>query len=354
MADIAWMIYGATGYTGQLVAQEAVKRGHRPLLAGRNPDKLAALAARLNLEYVAFPLDDVNQIAEHIADMDIVYHAAGPFVHTAEPMLKACLATKTHYLDITGEIHIMERTFSYDEAARKNGIALISGVGFDVVPTNCLAKYVADKVPGAQSLEIVISAISRASAGTTKSFIEMAHMSGKIRRDGKMMDYPMGVGGRRILLPFGDVYVLPIPWGDLDTAYRATGIPNITTYLALPEAVISLIRMSAPLVRFTFRSSFIRKAASAFVGMVVNGPSQKMRETARTYVWAKASDDAGNFAEAWLESLEAYQFTAVAGVLAVEQVAALRPVGALPPALVFGADFVLDIEGTARHDILPE
>jgi len=351
MANLNWMIYGATGFTGKLVAAEAVKRGHRPILAGRNPEKLARLAADLDLAYVAFTLDDVNLIAEHIADMDIVYHAAGPFIHTAEPMLKACLATKTHYLDITGEIHIIERTFAYDETARKIGISLISGAGFDVVPTNCLAKYVADQVPGAHKLEIVIAAISRVSAGTAKSAIEMAHMPGKIRRNGILEDYPMGVGGRKVKMPLGEIYVLPIPWGDLDTAYRATGIPNITTYLQMPEAMVSLTRMSAPILKTIFQSSFMRKNAGALMNLFAHGPSDHLRETGRSFIWAKAEDDAGNFAEAWLETLEAYQFTAVVAVLAVEHIVANQPAGALPPAIAFGADFVLEVEDTQRHDV---
>ncbi|MEO1644032.1 MAG: NAD(P)H-binding protein, partial [Chloroflexota bacterium] len=111
---MAWMIYGATGYTGQLVVAEAVARGHRPLLAGRNPEKLATLADTYDLDFVAFQLNDPTVIAEAIADMDVVYHAAGPFVYTSEPMIRACLATHTHYLDITGEIDVFEQTFRYD------------------------------------------------------------------------------------------------------------------------------------------------------------------------------------------------------------------------------------------------
>lgn len=353
MVGFKWMIYGATGFTGKLVAAEAVKRGHRPLLAGRNPEKLARLAADLDLDYVDFTLDDVNVVAEHIADMDIVYHAAGPFIYTAEPMIKACLATKTHYLDITGEIHMLERTFSYDETARKIGIALISGAGFDVVPTNCLAKYVADQVPGAHKLEIVIAAISHISAGTAKSGIEMAHMPGKIRRDGILVDYPIGVGGRKMKMPLGDIFVLPIPWGDLDTAYRATGIPNITTYFQMPEAMISLARMGAPIMQWIFQSGIMRKGASALMNVLAYGPSDQLRETGRSFIWARAEDEEGQVAEAWIETLEAYQFTAETAVLAVESIAENQPVGALPPALAFGTDFVLEVNDTQRHDVSP-
>src|SRR5687768_15065969 len=151
-----WMIYGATGYTGALLVEEAVRRGHKPILAGRNPDKLEVLADTYNLEYMAFRLDDVSIIAEAIAEMELVFHAAGPFIYSSEPMVRACLATKTNYLDITGEIEVFERNFSYDDTARKNGIALISGAGFDVVPSDCLAVQVAQQVRGASLLETAI------------------------------------------------------------------------------------------------------------------------------------------------------------------------------------------------------
>jgi len=86
--------------------------------------------------------------------MDLVYHVAGPFIHTSDPMIRACLATNTHYVDITGELPVFENTFRYDAAARSNGIALVSGVGFDVIPTNCMAQYVAQQITGATHLEI--------------------------------------------------------------------------------------------------------------------------------------------------------------------------------------------------------
>src|SRR5215207_11302762 len=153
---IRWMIYGATGYTGQLVAEEAVKRGHEPILAGRNRETLAPIAKRLGLKYMVFDLNDVKIVAEAIGDLDVVYHAAGPFVKTSEPMVKACLATGTHYLDITGEYAVMESVYKLHEAALANKIALICGVGFDIVPSDCLAAYVAQKINAPHTIEIAV------------------------------------------------------------------------------------------------------------------------------------------------------------------------------------------------------
>ncbi|MCB9454253.1 MAG: saccharopine dehydrogenase NADP-binding domain-containing protein, partial [Anaerolineaceae bacterium] len=149
-----WMLYGATGYSGRLLAEEAIRRGHQPLLAGRSEEKLQPLAESLGLEYRAVPLDDAEALTRAVSRVALVLHAAGPFMQTSPPMLAACLSAGTHYLDITGEIPVLRNIFTFDEAARERGIALISGVGFDVIPTDCLSRYVADQVSGATTLEL--------------------------------------------------------------------------------------------------------------------------------------------------------------------------------------------------------
>jgi short subunit dehydrogenase-like uncharacterized protein len=347
-----WMIYGANGYTGKLVAQLAKARGHNPVIAGRNRKKMEKLALELQLDYMAFDLSDVNIIAEAIADMELVYLAAGPFVHTSDPMIRACLATHTHYLDITGEIPVFENVFRYDEVARKNGIALIPGVGFDVVPSDCLAKHVAEQLPSATHLDIGIATLSRASVGTTKTVIEMAGNGGKIRQNGELIPYPIGVGKKRLRFMHGYYDAMPIPWGDLSTAYRTTAIPNITTYMVLPSPVITLGAWTGGLSQSIMANKAVQQLAKGAVGLFISGPDEKHRHSARSYVYARASDERGGSVEAWLDTIEAYEFTAIASLLAVEQTLERRIAGALSPALAFGKDFVLNIEGTRRLDRL--
>ncbi|MBZ0291966.1 MAG: saccharopine dehydrogenase NADP-binding domain-containing protein, partial [Anaerolineae bacterium] len=224
-----WLIYGAYGFSGQLIAEEAVKRGYRPLLAGRSEAKLAALAHRLGLPYRAFSLDHLTEVTRILGGVQLVLNAAGPFIHTSDPMLKACTLAGVNYLDITGEYPVFERTFTFDEAARRQGIALISGVGFDVVPSDCLALHVAQQLPEADQLEVAIHGLTRMSVGTAQSGIELAAAGGRIRRAGKLVRYPLGVGVKPIRFANGVHAAMPIPWGDLATAYRSTGIPNITT-----------------------------------------------------------------------------------------------------------------------------
>src|ERR1700722_9350476 len=105
MRDMAgYLIYGANGYTGGLIARSAVARGHRPIVAGRNAAAVTALAGELGVEGRCFSLDDPAALDAGLEGMTIVLHCAGPFAHTARPMAEACLRRGVHYLDVTGEI----------------------------------------------------------------------------------------------------------------------------------------------------------------------------------------------------------------------------------------------------------
>jgi short subunit dehydrogenase-like uncharacterized protein len=356
-----WMIYGATGYTGELVAEEAVKRGHKPLLAGRSESKLKPLAERLGLEYVAVAIDDAEGLAKAVERVELVYHAAGPFVHTSDPMLRACLVAGAHYLDINGEIPVYQNAFRYDAAAKEKGIAIIPGVGFDVVPSDCLIKYVADQLPDATHLDVVVGALGTdggmmsVSAGTTKSMLEiMAQVGNVVRRDGKLVQIPFGTGARKFQFSGGEQWGLPSPWGDLEIGYRTSGIPNVTAHLTFPPGVIRAYRVSGAALAGMLKVKFIRNGMSALVGRMMTGPSEHARNTGRCQVYAQVRNAKGETRQAWLETVEAYQFTMLAGVRSVERVLDGMYKGATTPALAFGADFPLEIEGTKRWDTLPE
>jgi len=347
-----WMLYGANGFTGTLVAEEAVKRGHRPILAGRSAEKLRPLAERLGLEMVAVDLNDARGLEDAVKRVPLVFHAAGPFVHTSEPMLKACLAAKASYVDITGELSVFERTLSLDARAKQLGIALISGVGFDVIPSDCLAKYVASAVPEATSLEIAFSAVGSPSAGTAKTMLEMMPRGAYVRRNGALVPAPTPAETRVVRFPKGERTVVSIPWGDLVTAYHSTGVPNITTYIAMPPAVARVNQVLDPLITRVLEYPSVLRTAQKLVERVAKGPTEAERATGRSMLWARASDKRGNAKEAWLDTVEGYRLTAEGGVLAVEKILEKGVTGATTPALAFGADFVLEIGSTRRLDSL--
>jgi short subunit dehydrogenase-like uncharacterized protein len=347
-----WMIYGAYGYTGALLAEEAVRRGHRPVLAGRLARKLVPLAERLGLEHRVLNLQAKNILYQTVADFDLVFHAAGPFIHTSRPMVEACLAGETHYLDITGEVQVFEQNLTYDQQARKKGIAIISGVGFDVVPTNCLATSVAAQIPNPTQLKIAVKALAGVSSGTTKTMLEHVSEGVLLRRNGQLVQRPLGRDVWRVRFANGQWAVLPITWGDVTTAYQSTGIGNITAYLAYPQLVALLLRWVGPFAMKLFSMRTMRRGTQKLVEMIIRGPNDHTRRTARCQIWAWVTNEAGDEAQAWLETSEAYHYTSVAGVRCVEKTLETNPQGALAPAQAFGADFAMEIPGTKRFDQL--
>ncbi len=347
-----WLLYGAYGYTGKLIVYEAVQRGHKPTLAGRNAAELQPLADEYGLPWLALDLQKQAALNEAIEPFDLVLHAAGPFSQTSDPMIRACLAGKTHYLDITGEIPVFENTLSYEKLASSREVALISGVGFDIVPTDCLAAYVAQKLPQPTELEIGLHAGMVLSAGTVKTALEQMSGGSAVRRNGRIQAIRFGEGRKNITFSNGEtVECLPIPWGDLATAQQSTGIGNVTAYLAAP-AVPGLGLVTA-VSGFFLRAAPLRRLLQRVIAKTVPGPDAKTRHTARSYVWAQARNDDGQAAQAWLDIPEIYRLTTLAAVNAVEETLARQPVGALTPSQAFTPDFILTIAGARRFDHLP-
>jgi hypothetical protein len=134
-----WMIYGANGYTGELIAREAKRQGKTPILAGRSAAKIIALARQLNLPSTAFRIEVPSEIVAALRGVRLVLNCAGPFSKTADPLIRACLAAKAHYLDIAGEIDVLEGAHRFDADAKAAGVVLCPGPGFDVVSTDCIA-----------------------------------------------------------------------------------------------------------------------------------------------------------------------------------------------------------------------
>jgi short subunit dehydrogenase-like uncharacterized protein len=352
MPNHTWMLYGVGG-TGTLIAEEALRRGQRPLLAGRSAERLKPVAERLGLEWVVADLNDATALAGALARVDLVVNAAGPFMATSAPMVRACLANSKHYLDISNEIPVFQSIRAHDLEARSRGVALMPGVGFGVVATDGLAQHVASQLPDTQELEIAIHPYTTGSnPGADKTRLEVIALGGLVRRDGQLTKVALGRDARRLRFPQGEQTIVPIPAGDLEAAFYNTGVPNITVYgvLALPRL---LARAALPLAQRLIATPMIRRLLerriSARPGPVgVSTPAERT-QPGRSYVWARATNRSGQAIEAWQETGEGYAFTAAAAVRAVEELFAHRPVGALTPAQAFGADFVLSVDGARRY-----
>lgn len=353
-----WMLYGATGYTGQLLAQEAILQGHRPILAGRNELKLKLMADKLHLPYIAVPLEDTHSLKRAVGQVGLVFHAAGPFVRTSRPMVDACLETGAHYLDITGELPVFQEVFQRRDEAEKRGVALMSGMGFDVIPTDCLAKFVSEKIARPEKLVIAIDAVGTVSSGTAKSAWGMAPLGTHELRQGKLIRVPFGKDVRSFEFTHRKAKALQAPLGDLLTAFHSTGIPNIQTFVAFPSKIVDSFHYTwpatellFPLLKKVFESSWVMRKADAFLDEKVHGADEERRRRGRSFVYAQVTGK-GESAEAWLETLEAYTLTAKAGVLAVSRVLEAQPRGAFAPSEVLGKDFILQIPNTRRLDSL--
>lgn len=334
---MTWLLYGANGYTGELIAREAVRRGMRPVLAGRNREAIEKLATELECETRLFDLNKPD-----LSDIKLVLHCAGPFIQTSKPMVDACLAAGVHYLDITGEIGVFESIHARNDEAVARGVTLLPGVGFDVVPTDCLAAMLAERMPDATHLAIAFypkgTSLSR---GTTKTMLESIGEGGAIRENGKIVRVPMAYDVREVPFSIGARTAMTIPWGDVATAFHTTGIPNIRVYIATHAKTVKRMRLMRPLLPIAGLKP-VRRLLQKFANRR-SGPDEKMRTNARMYLWGEVRNASGATREMTMTTPEGYAFTVVSALNAVERVLESTRPGAFTPARLLGADFVTTV-----------
>ncbi len=342
----AWMIYGANGYTGAIAAERAKALGERPILAGRNTEAITQLGQKLGLATRTFSLSDRAQSVAALQDVSAVLHCAGPFSATAMPMLEACIEAGAHYLDITGEVSVFEAIYAAHDRLVQAGIAAVPGVGFDVVPTDCLAAMLKERLPEADSLRIAWkSSHAKLSPGTAKTMIESLPGGAMVRRDGALVSVASGSLVEEF--PFSDKRSGPaviLGLGDVSSAFRSTGIRNIEGYIGLPKAQIKSMRMGPTAQKLLGNSTvqhWLKRAADKWI----KGPSAQDRASARMYVVGEARHGSRRVVMR-MTTPEGYQFTADAAVAATIRVARgdVKP-GAHAPSTAFGAQFVEGLDG---------
>lgn len=338
-----WMLYGANGYSGELIAREARKRGMSPILAGRNAGAVNALGQELGCATRIFALTDPATIQRHLTDVRLVLLCAGPFSTTSHVMLDACKRTATTYLDITGEIAVLEAIFQQAPALVQAGVVAIPGVGFDVVPTDCLAALLKRELPDATRLRLLFaSKKGHVSRGTMLTSIEGVNEPTKMRKDGQIINAAPLVAR----LPFEDrsAPALRLSWGDVSTAFYSTGIPTIETYIGTP-ALIKRLRQTTRLRR-ALGLGPIQALVKAYYGRALRGPTETERADDETIVWGEVSNEEGRKVALKLRTPAAYSLTVDSAVTAVARVLAgdLAP-GVYTPSLAFGPEFTLGLRG---------
>ncbi len=347
---MSFVVYGASGYTGDLVTREAVARGHRPTIAGRRREPLDTLGRELGLPVSVTPLDQADALDRLLQTHDAVIHCAGPFSGTSRAMADACIRSKTHYLDITGEIAVFEQLARRDAEAKEAGVTLLPGVGFDVIPTDCLAAHLSGRLPGATHLRLAFQAHGGMSRGTALTTIQGIGRGGAIRRDGVIVPVPVAWKASEVDFGSGPRSVVTIPWGDVSTAFHSTGIGNIEVSIAMPPSRIRALRRSRPF-QTILRWAPILTLLQWVVRRRMSGPSAAQRAAGGVAVWGEVRDGKGHCVRARLHGPEGYSFTAFGAVRAVERVQQGAGLGFLTPSQLCGPDFVLEIPGVIREDL---
>jgi short subunit dehydrogenase-like uncharacterized protein len=347
-----FLLYGSYGYTGRLIADKAASYGMRPILSGRDPIRLKAQAERLGLEFHPISLEDRSSLEVVLREVPLVLNCAGPFSRTYLPMLEACLNLGKHYLDITGEIMVFEALAKFAAQAKQAGVMLLPGIGFDVVPSDCLGMHLKQRLPDATQLTIAIKSSGGGfSRGTAMTGIEGFSDRGVVRKDGKLVPVPLFAKTRQIDFGTGIRTAMSFPWGDVSTAYYSTGIPNIETYMVFPESGLRMRQGMRPFIGLASKPP-IQWLLKKLVQSMPEGPTAEARKKGRSRLWGEVTNQQGECAVSRMVTPDGYALTAETALAAVRRaLAGDTKAGFQTASSAYGADFILEFEGVQREDI---
>lgn len=352
----SFLLYGANGYTGELIARYAAQYDLQPILAGRREEVIKPLAAKLNYPYKIFDVANSNALLTALKEVKVIVNAAGPFQFTAKPIINACLQSGTHYLDVNGDITVFEMIRQLDADAKQAGIMLLPGAGFDVVPTDCTALLLKKLLPGAIKLKLAFANIGGVlSHGTATTMVSKLGQGGAIRKDAKIISVPLGHKG--MWVDFSDVsngtidrkFVMTIPWGDVATAYYTTAIPNIESYTAMSPAVYRLLKIQG-LFNWLLRTDFIRSIIKRKINNRPAGPSDEQRSKSMSLIWGQATNAKQETKTVRMSCPDGYTLTMHSTLLLAQKVLQgnLKP-GYQTPASAYGEDLVLELPNVKRE-----
>lgn len=349
MNSNSFLLYGANGYTGGLIAKYAAQYGLNPILAGRREGAIKPLADQLKLSYKIFDLTNTPQLIAALQEVKVVVHAAGPFADTARQMIDACLQTGTHYLDINGDISVFEQIKSLDAVAKQKNIMLLPGVGFDVAPTDCMALHLKNKLPDATHLKLAFASIGGAvSHGTAMTIVSKLGEGGAARENGQIVKKPLGEKGMWVDFGTTKLFVMSIPWGDVSTAHFTTGIPNIESYTAVKPAAYKILKLQK-LFNWLLRAEGVKNIIRKKIKQRPAGPDDEMRSKAKSLVWGEASNAKNETVTAHFTCADGYTLTALSSLIIAKKVLEenFNP-GYQTPAACYGEELIMEIPGTVK------
>lgn len=338
------IVYGAYGYTGELIVRKCQELGISPLLSGRNESKLNSIAELYGLPYQVADLSS-GDLDKLLSGAKVVVHAAGPFIHTAKPMIEACIRNKVHYTDITGEIAVFELAQKFGEKAKDARVMLLPGTGFDVVPSDCLAAHLKSKMSDAQELEMAFHSAGKPSRGTTLTVIEGMGYGGTIRKDGKLKPVKDAHDIKDFDFHGEKLTAVTIPWGDVSTAFYSTSIPNIQVYMSMPPKVIKSLKMGRWFGWF-LRIDSVKEKMRKKVKAGKAGPSDDARAKGFVSLTGSVTNSKGNTVKARIKVQEGYTLTAMTAVEVAKRIVGgdFKP-GFQTPSLTYGKDFICEVSG---------
>ncbi|WP_072805022.1 saccharopine dehydrogenase family protein [Rhodococcoides yunnanense] len=325
-----FMIYGATGYTGTMAAQHAAAAGLDPILAGRSAGPLAALAAKLDLDYRVVGVDEPAALDNALFDVAVLLNCAGPFARTAEPLMTAAIRTGTHYLDIAAELDSYHLAEKLDRSAIDAGVLLLPGSGGSVAMLGSLAAHAARRIDGdVESIRIALHVAGSMSRGSAISAAENLTVRTLRRLGGRLVDQDPQQS-RDFDFGSGPTVSHPITMPDLVALWRSTDAPDIETY--------------------------VHASGSAFpegdLASLPDGPTTEEREANRYQASVELTGADGKVVRAVLDTVNGYSFTPLAATEAARRVLGgeVRP-GFHTPAELFGYQFAETIADTRITDL---
>ncbi len=343
-----FLLYGANGYTGKLIAKLAATYNLQPVLAGRTEATIKPLAASLQLPYRIIDLDNTEQLQKALSEVTLVLHAAGPYAYTARQMIEACLQTGVHYIDINGDISVFEMLKKYDAVAKEKNIMIMPGVGFDVVPTDCIALQLKNKMPDATHLKLAFASVGGGlSHGTATTMADKIGEGGAVRENGKIVRKPLGQKGMWVdFSAEKKIFVMTIPWGDISTAYTTTGIPNIEAYTGMAPKVYRLLKLQWAF-NWLLRTNFVRNIIRKKIKAKPAGPSDEQRQKSSSLVWGEVRNASGKKLTAGISCLDGYTLTAHSSLLISKKILEGNfKAGYQTPAGCYGENLVMEVPGT--------
>lgn len=339
-----FLLYGANGYTGKLIAKLAATYNLQPILAGRTESNIKPLGDELQLLYRIINLDDKAALEKALQEVKLVLHAAGPYVFTAKQMIEACLETGVHYIDINGDISVFEMLKKYDAAAKEKNMMVMPGVGFDVVPTDCIALKLKNKMPDATHLKLAFASVGGGlSHGTAITMAGKIGEGGAVRENGKIVRKPLGQKGMYVYFGKKKLFVMTIPWGDISTAFTTTGIPNIEAYTGMAPKVYRVLKFQW-VFNWLLRTDFIRTIIKKKIKARPAGPSDEQRKNSSSLVWGEVSSANGNKLNACISCSDGYTLTAHSSLIIAKKILEgnFKP-GYQTPAGCYGENLLMEI-----------